>query len=143
MNDARAAVLAEAAGWLGTPYHHMGRIKGAGADCLTLLAEIYHRAGVIGPVEIPFYPPDWHLHRGIERYIEGLMSRHAREVAAAQPADVALFRFGRCFSHGAIVTRWPLLIHAWHSAGVVAGNAMQPLLAGRPVRFFGLVGVEQ
>jgi hypothetical protein len=49
---------------------------------------------------------------------------------------VALFRFGRCFAHGAIITEWPLLIHAWHSGGVIRGDALQPLLAGRPVRFF-------
>ena len=53
----RAAVLVEAANWLRTPYHHMGRVKGGGTDCLMLLAEVYEAAGVIPHVEIPFYPP--------------------------------------------------------------------------------------
>ena len=75
----RAAVIAEAQSWLGTPYHHMGRVKGAGADCLTLLAEVFERAGVIPHVEVPFYPPDWNLHRDAERYLEGV-TRYAREV---------------------------------------------------------------
>lgn len=136
MTDARrAAALREAATWLGTPYHHMGRVKRAGVDCLTLLAEIYHAAGVIGHVELPFYPPDWHLHRDAERYLEGLM-RYAREVARPQPGDVAVFRFGRCFAHGAVVTGWPGLIHAWHSGGVIRADASQLQLAGRPVKFF-------
>ena len=44
---ARGRLLPKRGSWIGTPYHHMGRVKGAGADCLTLLAEIYERAGVI------------------------------------------------------------------------------------------------
>ena len=132
---ARAAVIEEARSWLATPYHHMGRVKGAGADCLTLLAEVYRRAGVISHVEIPFYPPDWHLHRSAERYMDGLAG-YAREVAAPQPGDAALFKFGRCFAHGAIVTGWPRIIHAWNGLGVVSGDAAKPNLCGRPVRFF-------
>lgn len=131
----RRRVIAEAESWLGTPYHHMGRLKGVGCDCLTLLAGVYHAAGVIPAPDIPFYPPDWHLHRSAERYLEGLVS-HAYEVEGAEPGDVAVFKFGRCFSHGAIVTGWPQLIHAWHAGGVMRGDATQPLLAGRPVRFF-------
>jgi NlpC/P60 family putative phage cell wall peptidase len=132
---ARASVIAEAETWLGTPYHHMGRVRGVGCDCLTLLAEVYHAAGVVPAIEIPHYPPDWHLHRSVERYLDGLLG-YASEVGTPRPGDVALFRFGRCFSHGAVVTEWPQLIHAWHAGGVMRGDATQPLLAGRKVRFF-------
>ena len=135
MSAKRAAVVAEAESWLGTPYHHMARLKGVGCDCLTLLAAVYEAAGVVPAIEIPFYPPDWHLHRGVERYMDGLLA-YAHEVDAAAPGDVALFRFGRCFSHGAIVVEWPRIIHAWHAAGVVRGDAAKPLLAARPPRFF-------
>jgi NlpC/P60 family putative phage cell wall peptidase len=138
-DERRLAVLRAAESWLGTPYHHMGRLKGVGCDCLTLLAEVYHEAGVIGPPDIPHYPPDWHLHRGVERYLDGLV-RYASEVGTPRPGDVALFRFGRCFSHGAIVTEWPELIHAWHAGGVMRGNAAQPLLARRAARFFSPFG---
>ena len=132
----RLAVIEEARGWLRTPYHHMGRVRGAGTDCLMLLAEVYERAGVIPHIDVPFYPPDWNLHRDAERYLLGVAC-HAREIAEpAQPGDVAVFKFGRCFAHGAIVLTWPRLIHAWHSTGVVAVDATQPPLAGRPVRFF-------
>jgi NlpC/P60 family putative phage cell wall peptidase len=132
----RAAVIAEAKTWLGTPYHHMARLKGVGCDCLTLIAEVYERVGIVGHIDIPYYPPDWHLHRGVERYMEGLLDHDAQEVGAGHPGDVALFQFGRCFSHGAIITDWPLLIHAWHHGGTMRGDATQPLLVGRAVRFF-------
>ena len=132
----RAKVVAEAETWLLTPYHHMGRVKGAGTDCLMLLAEVYEAAGVVPHVEVPFYPPDWHLHRDAERYLDGVM-RYAREIAGPPDlGDVAVFRFGRCFAHGAIVTRWPRLIHAYVRTGVTYGDASGAPLAGRPVRFF-------
>jgi cell wall-associated NlpC family hydrolase len=132
----RQRVVAEAETWLRTPYHHMGRIKGGGTDCLMLLAEVYEAAGVIRHVDVPFYPPDWNLHRDAERYIQGLM-RYAHEIGGPpQGGDVAVFRFGRCFAHGAIVVSWPRLIHAWCDAGVVFADGGQPPLIGRQVRFF-------
>jgi hypothetical protein len=98
----RRAVVAEARTWLRTPYHHMGRVKGAGVDCATLLAEVYTRASVVPAQEIPFYPPDWHLHRNAERYLDFILA-HACEIDdLPAPGDVAMWRFGKCFSHGAI-----------------------------------------
>ena len=64
----RAAAVKEAKTWIGTPFHHAARVKGAGVDCLMLLAEVYERAGVTaGRIKPPFYVPDWHLHRDAER----------------------------------------------------------------------------
>ena len=99
----RSVVIAEAETWLRTPYHHMGRVKGGGTDCLMLLAEVYEAAGVIPHIDVPFYPPDWNLHRDAERYLEGLMP-YAREIdGPPRGGDVAVFKFGRCFAHGVIV----------------------------------------
>jgi cell wall-associated NlpC family hydrolase len=132
----RLAVIEEARRWLRTPYHHMGRVRGAGTDCLMLLVEVYQSAKVVPHIDVPFYPPDWNLHRDAERYLLGVM-RYAREIAEPpQPGDIAVFKFGRCFAHGAIVVCWPRLIHAWWNAGVVYSDAYQPPLRGRPVRFF-------
>jgi NlpC/P60 family putative phage cell wall peptidase len=133
--DHRLAVLKEAESWIGTPFHHAARVKGAGVDCLMLLAEVYQRAGVSGRIEPPFYVPDWHLHRDAERYMEGLL-RHARPTDAPEPGDIALFRFGRTFSHGAIVTDWLRLVHAYWNIGVVWGDATLHPLKDRPVRYF-------
>jgi cell wall-associated NlpC family hydrolase len=133
----RAAVVAEAQEWIGTPFHHHARVKGAGVDCLHLLAEVYERCGLIGHVEPEHYPPDWHLHRDAERFLDGLM-RHGREIGGPpESGDIALFRFGRVFSHGAIVVAWPRLVHANFAAGAVCrGDATLVPLAGRDVRFF-------
>ncbi len=140
MSDLREAVVAEALTWIGTPFHHAARVKGAGVDCLMLLAEVYERAGVAPHVDPPFYVPDWHMHRDAERYLEGLLG-YARAIDGPPlPGDIALFKFGRVFSHGAIVTEWPRLIHAYWAIGVVWGDATLHPLKGRPVRFFSPFG---
>jgi len=161
----RALVVEEARTWLRTPYHHMGRIKGAGVDCATLLAECYARARLIPSFEIPFYPLDWHLHRDAERYL-GFVLDHAVEIGVAQarressgapsceatssllpaPGDVALWQFGRCFAHGAIVVDWPLVVHAHAGRGCVLEDVskaswLMQLGRGRgkrPLKFFTL-----
>jgi NlpC/P60 family putative phage cell wall peptidase len=141
LDPLRRKVVEEALSWIGTPFHHAARVKGAGVDCLMLLAEVYERAGVAGHVAPPFYVPDWHLHRNAERYMEGLL-QYARPIDGPpqgpppQAGDIALFRFGRTFSHGAIVVGWPRLIHAYWAIGVVWGDATLYPLKGREVRFF-------
>ena len=138
--EARAAVIREAMSWIRTPFHHEGRVKGAGVDCLMLLAEVYERAGVVGHITVPHYPPDWFMHRDAERYLEGLAG-YAQEIPGPpEPADIALYKLegGRCFFHGTIVVEWPgRLIHASGMVGFVTlGSAEQWPLRDRPVKFF-------
>ena len=125
MTDAaeRAAVVTAAKGWLGTRYHPCARVKGAGVDCLTLIAAAYEEAGVITDIDLPPYAPDWHLHRSEERYMEGVL-QYAREIEGPPgPGDIVLWRFGRCFSHGAVVIDWPLIVHAYVGQGCVLEDA--------------------
>jgi hypothetical protein len=89
----RFAVIDEAREWLCTPYHHMARVKGAGADCLTLLAAVYEKAEVIPRVEVPFYPPDWNFHRDTERYLRAL--RFARELLWRRQPSAPARRYRR------------------------------------------------
>jgi cell wall-associated NlpC family hydrolase len=134
----RGRLVAEALSWIGTPYRPAQRVKGrdGGVDCLTFVVEVFERAGIIGGYQVPYYPQDWHLHRDDERYLAGVLE-YAREIEGPpEPGDIALFRFGRCFAHGGIVTQWPMVVHAWNGAGVVPVDATQALLARRAQRFF-------
>ena len=134
----RAAVVAEAESWLRTPYHHHARVKGAGVDCAQILIGVYGAVGLVEPFDTGEYPMDWMFHRDEERYL-AWVERYAREVAHPLPGDIAVWRFGRTFSHGAIVTEWPHIIHAYRPERMVArGDATQGDLAGREVRFFSL-----
>lgn len=42
----RAQVIAAARTFLGTPFHHQGRAKGAGVDCIGLIVEAARGAGI-------------------------------------------------------------------------------------------------
>ncbi len=113
-DDQRALVVAEARSWLGTPYHHAADVKGAGVDCAMLLVRVFCDLGFVPPFDPRPYTRDWFLHRSEERYLGALLAR-AREVRSPGLGDIVLFRMGRCFGHGGIVSRLePLsLIHAF------------------------------
>lgn len=113
----RTAIVAEAKTWMGTPYAHRQRLKGAGVDCAGLPLCVYAEVGIIPPTDVGEYSAQWHLHRGREMYLEWV-ERFAREIplADAKPGDFLVFRFGRTFSHGAIVLEGARVIHAYAPA---------------------------
>ena len=131
--EMRKRVVAEALTWAQTPYIPSGRIKGpnGGVDCLTFLAGVYENAGVIPRLSIPHYPHDWHLHQDAELYLLGKdttpgMLHFCREIEGPpKPADIVLWKFGKCFSHAAIVIEWPKIIHAWSKRPVCPDDAMR------------------
>lgn len=133
--EQRSAVVAEAWSWLHTPYHHHGRVKNAGVDCAQSLCAIFEVAGLVDPIETGYYATDWHLHRSEEVY-EQWVAKFAKRVDAPQPGDVALFRFGRCFSHGGVVVAEGLILHAYIQRGVIVSRVDEEPLQGREVRYW-------
>jgi NlpC/P60 family putative phage cell wall peptidase len=140
MDDAtRQAVVAEALTWLGTPYHHHARVKGVGVDCAQLLCAVYEACGLVPHIDPGNYAHDWHLHRGEEVFIGWLEKVGAREVSVPAPGDVAVFRYGRAYSHGAVVVndKDPMaVVHAYLGRGVVRSRLDEEPLQGRAVRFW-------
>jgi cell wall-associated NlpC family hydrolase len=138
--DERAAVVAEALSWLGTPWAHAQRVKGAGVDCANLVIGVYAGAGLIEAFDPPPYPRDWHIHKTHEWFLSLMPGFPAREIAEADtgPGDLVLFKIGRVFSHVAIVADWPLGIHAAVNEGrVIACNLDRDVgLTSGPRKFF-------
>ena len=132
--DRRAAVIAEAQSWIGTPFHHGQMLKAAGCDCLTFIVGVFVSAGIVVRPKIPFYRPDFMMHQAEETYLLGLLE-HGREVKAPQPADVAIFKWGRIYAHAGIVVDWPWMLHAAPAIGVVKMRGDTGKLCGRPVKF--------
>lgn len=108
----RAAVIAEAERWLGTPYHSNGDVIGAGVDCGMLLVRAFCDTGVVPMFDPRPYPAQWALHRNEEIYLNLVLRFGTEFEGPPKPADVVLFKFGRCWAHGAIVIKWPKIIHA-------------------------------
>ena len=111
-------VTAEALTWLGTPWHHLARVKGAGVDCAQFLIAVFHAAGVLPLIDSGDYPEQWHLHRDEPRFLN-LLSQYADPVGKPAPADIGMFHYGRHAAHGSIVLDDNRVIHAWRSAGQV------------------------
>ena len=120
MLDSRMRVVAAARLWVGTPYHHAADAPGAGVDCAMILVRVFCDLNMVEPFDPRPYTKDWMLHRDDERYLGFLLARtHA--VPTPESGDVILFRIGRCYAHGGIVTKAdPLtIIHAFLPAGCV------------------------
>ncbi|MDP3650529.1 MAG: hypothetical protein Q8R67_02490 [Rhodoferax sp.] len=134
MSTLRTAIVAEALTWLETPFHHQARLKGCGVDCANLLAGVFAAVGLVPAIALDAYPQDWHIHNAEPRFLREL-SLYADPLptgAQALPGDIAMFQYGRHAAHGAIVTNWPQVIHAWKDQGrVVLTEADSGPLAGR------------
>lgn len=144
------AVISAARTWVATPYHHMARVKGAGVDCAQLIIAAFVESGVNEDFDPGFYTPDWHLHRSHEKYLE-FMERYLvrideewddkpfgqRDGWIAPPASVVVVRYGRTFSHSALVSNWPSIIHSnVHDGCVVECSIKGSMLEERPLRTY-------
>lgn len=128
----RERICAEALTWVGTPYHHHARVRGAGVDCINLLAAVFEAVGLAQVGQLPHYAQQWHLHQCAEVFAEGL-DTHARRVPQPQPGDVVLFWFGQTHSHAGIWLPGNQFVHAYsrrNRAGVIVSD-MTPEWAKR------------
>ena len=114
----RSMIIQEAKSWLGTPYHNLGDVKGVGVDCAMLLVRVYCDLQLVPLFDPRPYHPEWYLHRNEQLYLAG-MERYSHRVESALPADIAVFRFGRSPSHGAIILDDQYMLHAHKPSGSV------------------------
>lgn len=131
--------------WKGTPYITGGRVRGAGVDCATLLAEYLLGIGAAPEVPLFTYAQDWFLHTAQELYFAEL-SKYAACVwqgrclgtPPAQPGDIALYRVARSkrFNHGGIVLDWPKALHAYDRGVSETRPGMHPLTARMEMALF-------
>jgi NlpC/P60 family putative phage cell wall peptidase len=144
MTIARATIVSEARGWIGTPYRHQGSLRGVGCDCLGLLRGLWR--ALIGPEpEQPDpYSPDWAEASGSEALLAAAR-RHLVPLAGCAYAegDVILFRFRKNVpaKHIGIATGPGGMIHA-HEGACVAEVPIVPFWQRRIAATFSFPGVE-
>ena len=132
----REAVIEEALTWLTTPWHHAAGVKGAGVDCVNLLAEVYTAVGLMERPIIPYYPQDIMMHRNKETCLCEI-EKYTHEVDEPMPGDIVLWKFGRIQSHAGIIIDWPTVIHSYKQCGMVTlDDATKGALGQRVPRFF-------
>jgi NlpC/P60 family putative phage cell wall peptidase len=141
---ARQTIVAEARGWIGTPYRHQASLKGVGCDCLGLVRGVWR--AVIGdePERAPAYTPDWAEASGLESLADAA-ARHliAIEQNSFAAGDVLLFRWRANLpaKHAAIVTAPDKIVHA-HDGAAVAEVALAPWWRRRIAFAFRFPGVD-
>jgi hypothetical protein len=146
-------IIEAALSWVGTPYHHHAKVKGAGVDCIQLVLAAHEEAGLVEGIDTGTYSTDWYLHRSEDIYLAGVET-HLRPVdelslciAARQAIDatweaprasVFVLRVGRTFSHGGVVTRWPMIVHASQPSEMVEHIDITkvPGLMKRDIKFY-------
>lgn len=94
----RKDIVTVARSWIGTPYRHMQRIKGAGTDCIGLVVGVHNELYPNEPVTdavIPNYTPWWAEETGIE-LLASSIGEHDHGIAIkpadALPGDVFVMR---------------------------------------------------
>jgi cell wall-associated NlpC family hydrolase len=144
----RQKLVAEAEEWIGTPYISNGLVKGkhGGTDCALLLLGVYQNVGLVSKAFDPRpYPAQWHLHQNAEKYLDHMLA-FAVEVPGPPervplPGDIVMFKLGRVYSHGGIITTWPRIIHAMGGGRVMPEDVSKNTIGKRalwplPKRFF-------
>lgn len=146
--DRRAAVVAEARTWKGTPFAWEQVVRGVGVDCGRFVAASFNGAGAkkIDIASFAHWQPDWFLHKRDEDpspYINQIL-RFAVEYKLGETkkipstADLVVAKVGRDWAHSALVIEWPHVISC--TSGYVVTEYRNifssPSFGSRPMRFF-------
>lgn len=133
-----ADILAEARTWTGTPFHHQGRLKGVGVDCLGLVVGVGRSLG-LSQADGTGYPrqPDGRA------LLAGMDAAYQRLVLGRQkPGDILVFRIRMAPQHLALLTEQGGMIHVHAAVGRVVETGLDAGWAARLVAAHRYPGVE-
>lgn len=127
--ERRMAVVIEARSWLGTPYVLGARIRGAGCDCVTLIAEVMISAHIMPAAAVNGafakfgnYSGDWFHNTTTQRYLLAIMrfGKHMMDTRCfannrVEAGNIILTKCAQSknWNHGGIVVQWPHVVHAY------------------------------
>lgn len=133
----REDIVAAARGWIGTPFHHQGRLKGVGVDCVGVVI------GVARELGISDFDTTGYARRPDSRELEKLARALMIEVPArkALPGDVLLLEIDGQPQHLAFVTDIGML-HAYAPLRRVVEHVRDDGWDARIIAAFKLPGVE-
>ncbi len=122
-----AAIAAAALRWVGTPYRHQARTKGAGCDCLGLVVGVLEEVRGQRADPLPPYSPDWGEIGAREILIGEFQDRFPESTGPFVEGEVLLFRMreGSVAKHLGIVAGAGF-VHAYSGRGVVETRLTEP-----------------
>ena len=103
--------IKEARTWIGTPFHHQGRVKSVGVDCAGLIVGVARELGIFDHQFVGYgrEPNNGMLEKELSKYCERINS--------IKPGCILLMRFKTEPQHLAIYTDENTIIHAYQSIG--------------------------
>lgn len=115
----RTEIVAEARKFLGTPYHHEGRVLGHGVDCVGLILEVAKAIGIDVPNQTGYsrVPEESRLIGDLDTYAIRI------ELSQATIGDIVVIPFIHKMRHLAILTDKGM-IHSYEPAGGVVEHAV-------------------
>lgn len=141
MTVKREQIVAAARGWLGTRWHHQGRLKGVGTDCAGLVIGVGQELGLTE------FDMTGYGHRPDSRELEQLCHDHMSPipVASARPGDVLLIEVDKQPQHMAFKTEIDGaagMIHAYAPLRQVVEHRIDDDWGARIVAAFQIPGVR-
>ncbi len=130
----RKDIVDKAREFLGTPFHHQGRLKGIGLDCIGLISEVAGELGMRNEhkANYPRHPDGKTLLAGLKGNVERI------EVDDAVPGDILVFWMDNNSKHpqhiGIKTDKG--LIHTCQSTGKVVEHCIDEKWAKRIVCAF-------
>lgn len=133
MKITREAIVAQARSWIGTPFHHQGRVKGVGVDCIGLLVGIAAELALTDDKGIPLADYDKPNYSPLPdgKNLKSAVSLHLLELPSIGEAllgDVYLFRFQHDPQHVGILSELPdgapSIIHCYSNTGKVVEHRL-------------------
>lgn len=118
---ARAAIVAEARRWIGTPYAHQASVFQVGCDCLGLLRGVWRAFYGVEPALAPPYAPSWSLAARDEPLLAAAQRYLIAADGEGRPGDALFFRWRANLpaAHVAILVDGGGFVHAHDGAAVV------------------------
>ena len=139
----RSDVVAQARSWLGTPYQHQARCKGAGVDCAGLIIGVAHALGA------SLYDTTAYGRQPLGAKLLEILQANARPAGHAWlPGQIVLMRFASEPQHLGLLascTHAPgqlNLIHAYGHSGRVVEHRLSSLWRTRVLARFEFPGVQ-
>lgn len=154
--EQRAAVVKEALSWMQplTRFAFDQCVKGVASDCARFPSAVYEAAGV-QVLAVPHLPQAFWQHSKRQAYLDQVKRMFAEyrlakypwqpaekneappalEKIEPEPGDFLVSRSRYIYSHGAIVTAWPKVIHCFKPC-VMTSSALSNPIFRTHLRFF-------
>lgn len=150
LTNSQLRIIEEARKWIGTPFHHQGRVKDVGVDCLGLVVGVFNALRLYTMLldrrthkRLPFSAFDTTNYsrepdgRTLKMTLD-LVLDPIKDIRRIQPGDVGLFIIKERPQHLGIIGNYNGLsiIHALESAGRVAEHTLNETWCKRLVAIY-------